>query len=805
MNQRSRQLTEQALAHHQAGRLQQALPLYQQAIEVDSNNADAHQFMGLLFLHAGKPDDGIRCIRNAIAINPDVAPYHDNLGAALESTGDNAGALASFKTASGLDANNADRLFGMGNALNALGQIAEAEESYRKAIDLNANDSALHFNLANLLKGKGDFKEACDYYERASKCPPEIPGVFINWGNTLLQLGQTAAAVDAFTRSLKLEANSITTLTSLISGLLKCNDLDRAEKYVAQAEVQISVEDPQSAARVCQLKGQLKLRKREYREAISAFRSVLKINKDDTDGLNGLASAFRWIQSTKHETELVSDIEQLLSRGDIAHQRFARLISNQIRHQLNEAFKGLNNPASRHTSLERIAENRLLCVFLSKVTNTDAVLERHIIQIHCALLELAVADEIVTDKLNELASACAIQSFLNEQVTASYLNQEELLSRLEQKTERIVKSIASGQLSVAAEFTISVWAIHQSLYLSKFATNLLHMDCHGCSSGFKKLVQLALVEPSKENKLKAEIKSLSAIDDSVSVAVQAQYEQHPYPRWFLLPGRKRISYFDHLSALFPTADLPEKLKSPVNVLSAGCGTGQEAAAISRGRVVDQVIGLDLSATSLAYAARMKNKEKLENLSFVQGDILRANLLEQKFVVIETTGVLHHMGEPMAGWRALAECLEADGLMKVGLYSARASVEVEKARAWIRQKGYGSDNATICEVRQEIFSMEQSNPLYPLRHSEDFYSVSACRDLIFHEQEQSYTPAELTQMLEQLNLRFLGFEISDQSVKHRYLQKFPSDPAMINLENWDQYDQQYPDTFSEMLVFWCQKQ
>ena len=443
--------------------------------------------------------------------------------------------------------------------------------------------------------------------------------------------------------------------------------------------------------------------------------------------------------------------------------------------------------------------------FLSKVTNTDAVLEQNIIQIHQALLELAIAEDAVTDKLNNLTSACAIQSFLNEHVTGSYLNQRTLLARLEAKIESVLKIDAASRLSAAEEFTISVWAIHHSLFSSQFSTELLQIDFSRGSSGFKNLVQLALIEPDQENSLKMEIESLSKIEDTVSVAVQAQYEQHPYPRWFLLPQKSKTSYFDHLSALFPAIDLPEIYKSPISVLSAGCGTGQEAAMIARGRVVDKVIGLDLSATSLAYATRMANKERLENLSFVQGDILRANLLEQMFAVIETTGVLHHMGDPMAGWNALVDCLEVNGLMKVGLYSARASVEVNKARDWILQQGYGSDNETICAVRQEIFSMEQSNPLYTLRHSEDFYSISACRDLIFHEQEQSYTPTDLAKMLEKLNLRFIGFELPDQSIKQLYLQKYPSDTAMTNLENWDHYDQQHPDTFAGMLVFWCQKQ
>nr|MBX2885551.1 class I SAM-dependent methyltransferase [Granulosicoccus sp.] len=346
-------------------------------------------------------------------------------------------------------------------------------------------------------------------------------------------------------------------------------------------------------------------------------------------------------------------------------------------------------------------------------------------------------------------------------------------------------------------------AMYQPLHRLDICGALSELNQSSMSTSFAKLIQLVVREPQEEALLRSRIEPLSPIDNTVSDAVRGQYEQHPYPRWFDLTEKSRISYYDYLNSLFPHFAPSEALREPVSVLSAGCGTGQEAAIIASGRLTEEVTGLDLSATSLAYAQRMATKKSLSNVKFVQGDILNLNELGQTFPVIESTGVLHHMADPVAGWQSLVNVLREPGMMKVGLYSTRASKEVEKARAWIKAQGYPSDDETIKEVRAKILSADQDHPLYALRHSEDFYSVSACRDLIFHVQECTYTPAELSPILKQLGLNFIGFELPTEQIRADYLAQFPEDRSMTNLESWDQFDQKYPDTFSGMLVFWCQ--
>ena len=52
----------EALAHHRAGRVNEALPLYRRILEVDPRHADALHMMGEIALRAGRPDLAVELI-----------------------------------------------------------------------------------------------------------------------------------------------------------------------------------------------------------------------------------------------------------------------------------------------------------------------------------------------------------------------------------------------------------------------------------------------------------------------------------------------------------------------------------------------------------------------------------------------------------------------------------------------------------------------------------------------------------------------------------------------------------------------
>ena len=211
--------------------------------------------------------------------------------------------------------------------------------------------------------------------------------------------------------------------------------------------------------------------------------------------------------------------------------------------------------------------------------------------------------------------------------------------------------------------------------------------------------------------------------------------------------------------------------------------------------------MDLSLTSLAYAKRKTIELDISNLEYLQADILDLHRLDRKFDVIESAGVLHHMDEPMAGWEVLTDILKSGGLIKIGLYSELARSHIAKIREEIGSLEVEKTEAEIRKFRQLIVSSQNTNH-QKIVNSSDFYSLSTLRDLIFHVQEHRFTIPELVNCIDELGLKFCGFEDKDIISQFRQFHEVSSD--IYDLSLWHQFEKSNPGTFSGMYQFWCQK-
>ncbi len=317
--------------------------------------------------------------------------------------------------------------------------------------------------------------------------------------------------------------------------------------------------------------------------------------------------------------------------------------------------------------------------------------------------------------------------------------------------------------------------------------------------------QQQIIEPREEAALAAAMPALTPISDRVSQAVQAMYEENPYPRWVRAPkGSAAQSLNAFLSNTYPLSGFTALTSdNSLQVLIAGGGTGQHPLNTARRFSGAQVQVIDLSRRSLAYAQRKTQELGLSNLRFAQADILQIGQIKQTFDLIESVGVLHHMANPWAGWEALLTRLKPNGLMKLGFYSQTARHQINQLRVFIKTQGFGNTPEAIRTCRQHLITHSQSADMNDIFLLRDFYSTSACRDLLFHVQEHQLTLPEIDTFLKSHGLRFIGFE-TDANTLNTYRQTFPDDPAATNLSNWHQFEQRHTKTFISMYQFWVQK-
>ena len=118
---------------------------------------------------------------------------------------------------------------------------------------------------------------------------------------------------------------------------------------------------------------------------------------------------------------------------------------------------------------------------------------------------------------------------------------------------------------------------------------------------------------------------------------------------------------------------------------------------------------------------------------------------------------------------------------------------------------------ITSVKKDMLAFRQkitvlNDPeLNLLTESNGFYSTSELRDLLFHVQEHRFTILQVSKIIDDLGLVFMGFEFADvKKILKKFGEIHPKSTSKYELEKWHDYELLNPNIFAGMYQFWCQK-
>ena len=245
-----------------------------------------------------------------------------------------------------------------------------------------------------------------------------------------------------------------------------------------------------------------------------------------------------------------------------------------------------------------------------------------------------------------------------------------------------------------------------------------------------------------------------ATDAAVAGQVGDFYERHPYPP----PVDNLQAYRQVWDDVRRRAEAhlfwpDEPYRDDRNILVAGCGTTQAAHHALRWPRA-QVIGIDLSAKSIAFTQGLKRKHALANLELRQLAVERAAELGQGFEYVVCTGVLHHLPDPDAGLRALHDVLEPTGALNVMVYAPYGRAGVYMLQEYCRRLGIGVSAREIGELAASLKGLPPDHPVAPLlRNSPDFADRAGLADALLHPRDRSYSVPQFLEFLSRAGLAF----------------------------------------------------
>ena len=720
-----------------------------------------HQFswkvLGVVLGQTGRIFEAINANQIAIKLAPQDAEAHNNLGNTLKEIGKLEESQASCRQAILLKPNFAEAHNNLGNALKELGKLEESQASYTQAIVLKPNFAEAHSNLGNVLKELGKLEESQASFTQAIVLKPNFAEAHNNLGNVLKELGKLEESQASFTQAIVLKPN------------------------FAEAHYNLGITYKELG---------------RFDKACSLYIQAINLNKDFTDAYINLSLVIKNFKFTSSDPKLYPILINILkAENTMRPQDMASCILSLLNHDplIKDLLtkKYVKNLKEFNSNLEALDKLPLLHHLMRVCPLSDLQFEKFFMIMRSFIIMNLDKIEISPELINFISTLC-LQCFINEYAYFESDEEIQLINELETKIKQTIMQSRQPE-----KIKILCLATYRPLHKYDWSQKLEALD------KLKEVKNRLIEEPINEKEILKDIKILGDISNKISCKVRNQYEENPYPRWIkpAIPKKPKLiaEVCNELELHLNSEDIKDVIAP--KLLIAGCGTGQHSIEAASYYLDCKVIAVDLSLASLAYAKRKTTELEISNLSYLQADILNLNKLESEFDIIESAGVLHHMDEPMAGWRVLTNLLKTGGLMKIGLYSELARQHIVKVQNEISLMNIGTSETDIRKFRRSL--IESSDKNYQLLNtSSDFFNLSTLRDLIFHVKEHRFTLPQIKNCLYELGLKFCGFINKDVILNFRELNG--KDANIYDLELWDKYEKINPQSFKGMYQFWCQK-
>ncbi|WP_250125936.1 class I SAM-dependent methyltransferase [Chroococcidiopsis sp. CCMEE 29] len=269
---------------------------------------------------------------------------------------------------------------------------------------------------------------------------------------------------------------------------------------------------------------------------------------------------------------------------------------------------------------------------------------------------------------------------------------------------------------------------------------------------------------------------------AISAAVAKLYDTYPFPPEPLLdePPPGYNWRWNWLAAYnFCTGQKPQK--QDIRILDAGCGSGVGTEYLVHLNPQAQVVGIDLSAGTLAVAQERCQRSGADRAQFHHLSLYDVDQLPGKFDFINCVGVLHHLPDPIRGIKSLAAKLAPGGLMHIFVYGelGRWEIKLMQQAIALLQGDKRGDYRDGVQLGRKLFAvLPESNRL--VKRERERWSLENQRDECFadmyvHPQEIDYNIETLFELIDASGLEFLGFSNPSYWQLERLLGK---DPGLI---------------------------
>ncbi len=212
------------------GDYKDAIADYDQAIELDPNNAMAYNNRGNSKSDLGDEEGAIADYDQAIVFDPNFAEPYNNRGYSKTKLGDYKDAIPDFDQAIVLDPNFEHAYQNRGASKYKLGDYKDAIPDFDQAIELDPNNAMAYNNRGTSKSILGDKEGAIADYDQAIALDPDYAAAYYNRGNSKFKLGDYKDAIADFDQVIVLDPNNAMAYNNRGNSKSKLGDEEGAKK-----------------------------------------------------------------------------------------------------------------------------------------------------------------------------------------------------------------------------------------------------------------------------------------------------------------------------------------------------------------------------------------------------------------------------------------------------------------------------------------------------------------------------------------------------------------------------------------------
>jgi Flp pilus assembly protein TadD len=179
----------EGVAHHQAGRLPEAVASFQESLRLRASNLEALCYLGDALRAQGKLKAALDYYTKALQARPNFPELYVSMGVCWWGMNNLQQALFCYEKALEQKPDYADALGNLGATLWIMGRCAEARENLDRALQIEPNNADVITSLGELLSSEGKISEALEHYNRALTHDPACRRALDRKSLALLALG----------------------------------------------------------------------------------------------------------------------------------------------------------------------------------------------------------------------------------------------------------------------------------------------------------------------------------------------------------------------------------------------------------------------------------------------------------------------------------------------------------------------------------------------------------------------------------------------------------------------------------------